>query len=91
MNNYIVHIEGQTDITIRAYTASDAEYEALESLSDNGMELEVTHTELVDSDDSVCFIFNDRKITINKDYSLSDWPEGFCSVFDDILVKLIDR
>ena len=50
MNNYIVHIEGQTDIIIRADTASDAEYEALESMSDINMELEVAYTELVDAD-----------------------------------------
>ena len=32
MKNYIVHIQGQTDITIRADTPIDAEYEALEEL-----------------------------------------------------------
>ena len=53
MNNYIVHIEGQIDINIRADTPSEAEYEALEAMSDSycdTMDLEVRHTELVDAD-----------------------------------------
>ena len=50
MKNYVVHIEGQIDINIRADTPSEAEYEALESISDSNMELEVAYTELVDAD-----------------------------------------
>lgn len=53
MKNYVVHVEGQTDITIRADTPMDAEYEALEQLKDNycdTMDLEVGYTESCDTD-----------------------------------------
>ena len=53
MKNYVVHIEGQTDITIRSDTSIDAEYEALEQLRDSycdTMDLEVRYTEVCDAD-----------------------------------------
>ena len=53
MKNYIVHIEGQTDITIRADTPMDAEYEASEQIKDSycdTMALEVRYTEACDAD-----------------------------------------
>ena len=53
MKNYVVHIEGQTDINIRADTPSEAEYEALEQIKDSycdTMDLEVRHTEACDAD-----------------------------------------
>ena len=53
MKNYVVHIEGQADITIRADTSMDAEYEALEQLKDmycDAMDLEINYTESCDAD-----------------------------------------
>jgi hypothetical protein len=83
------------------FVADGKVVETAKSILENNKDVTVSQGLLVDairlnmkennmSPDSVCFIFNGGKITINEHYGLSDWPEGFCSVFEDILSKLIE-
>ena len=82
------------------FVADGKVVETAKSLLENNKDVTVSQGLLVDAirlnmkennipPDSVCFVFNDRKITVNERYGLNEWPEGFCSVFEDILCKLI--
>jgi hypothetical protein len=37
----------------------------------------------------VVFIYNGHTIQICDSYTLSDWPKGFCSYHEDLLVELL--
>lgn len=89
------------DKTNGLFVADGNVMETAKAILENNKDVTISQGMLVDAirlnmkennmpPDSVCFIFNKKKITIDKHYKLSDWPKGFCSVFEDILGKLID-
>lgn len=74
--------------------------ETAKSILENNKDVTVSQGLLVDAirlnmkenkipPDNVCFFFNGEEIAINKRYGLNNWPKGFCSVFEDIIEKLI--